>query len=134
MKFIVENIENNLVTLKTPNANYRNTFTCSSAADLVVGKWVSGRIHALARKIDVVSDGGNFVEPLFGRPRHMQGLVLQQNPAENSLLVQTAYKTTVQLPQHQQAADYPAGSRVGWDNADCPEFLVEKSVFVPAHA
>ncbi len=134
MKFIVESIENDLVTLKTPNANYRNTFKCSSAADLVVGKWVSGRIHAPARKIDVVSEGGNYVEPLFGRPRRMQGLVLQQNPAENSLLVQTAYKTTVQLPPHQQASDYPAGSRVGWDNADWPEFQVEKPASVPAHA
>ncbi len=74
------------------------------------------------------------LEPLFGRPRRMQGLVLQQNPAENSLLVQTAYKTTVQLPPHQQASDYPAGSRVGWDNADWPEFLAEKSASVPAHA
>ena len=134
MKFIVESIENDLVTLKTPSANYRNTFKCSSAADLAVGKWVSGSIHAPARKIDVVSEGGNYVEPLFGRPRRMQGLVLRQNVAENSLIVQTAYETTAQLPLQQQAADYPAGSRVGWDNADWPEFVVEKSASVPARA
>ena len=134
MKFIVESIENDLVTLKTPNANYRNTFRCSSAADLVVGKRISGSIHAPARKIEAVSQGGNYVEPLFGRPRRMQGLVLKLNAAENSLLVQTAYETHVQLPPHQQATDYPPGSRVGWDNADWPEFVVEKTAAIPAEA
>lgn len=134
MKFIIESIENDLVTLKTPVANYRNTFKCASVADLTVGKRVEGSIHAPARKIEVVSQGGNYVEPLFGRPRRMQGLVLRQNGKENSLLVRTAYDTTVSLPSHQQAADYPVGSRVGWDNADWPEFVVEKSAVMPAGA
>lgn len=132
MKFIVERIENDLVTLKTPNANYRNTFKCSSAADLIVGKRVAGSVHAPARKIEAVSQGGNYVEPLFGRPRRMQGLVLRQNAMDNSLIVRTAYETTVRLPPQQQASDYPMGSRVGWDNADWPEFTVEKAATVAA--
>lgn len=134
MKFIVESVDNDLVTLKTPNANYRNTFKCATAADMVVGKRVTGTVHAPGRKIEAVSEGGNYVEPLFGRPRRMQGLVLRQNIADNSLLVQTAYDVTVQLPSDQQAADFPAGSRVGWDNADWPQFVVEKSTSVPAGA
>ncbi len=125
MKFIVESIKNDLVTLKTPNANYRNTFKCVSAGELVVGKRVSGTVHAPARKIEAVSQGGNYVEPLFGRPRRMQGLVLQQNTAKNILIVQTGYEVTVQLPPPQSAADYPVGSRVGWDNADWPEFSLQ---------
>ena len=134
MKFIVESIENDLVTLKTPNANYRNTFKCSSVADLAVGKRIPGSIHAPARKIEAVSQGGNYVEPLFGRPRRMQGLVLKQNVADNSLIVQTAYETNVQLPRQQQATDYSVGSRVGWDNVDWPEFVVEKSAAVAVEA
>ncbi|MGC9260305.1 MAG: hypothetical protein ACP5I8_09570 [Phycisphaerae bacterium] len=127
MKFIVESIENDLLTLKAPNANYRNTFKCSSAGDTAVGRRITGEIHAAARKIEAVSQGGNYVEPLFGRPRRMQGLVLRQNPGNNLLLVQTGYKVTVRLPPQQTAADYPVGSRVGWDNADWPEFIPEKS-------
>lgn len=134
MKFIVENIDHDLITLKTPNANYRNTFKCPAAADLVVGKRVTGTVHAPGRKIDAVSQGGNYVEPLFGRPRRMQGIVLRQNIADNSLIVQPAYEVTVQLPIGQQAADYPVGSRVGWDNADWPEFIVEHAASVPAGA
>ncbi|MGC8624329.1 MAG: hypothetical protein ACP5VQ_03570, partial [Phycisphaerae bacterium] len=68
MKFIVESIENDLLTLKAPNANYRNTFKCTSSADMAVGRRITGEIHAAARKIEAVSQGGNYVEPLFGRP------------------------------------------------------------------
>jgi hypothetical protein len=140
MKLIVESIENDLVTLKTPNANYRTTFKCALAGQLVAGKRVSGTVHAPARKIEAVSQGGNYVEPLFGRPRRMQGLVLKQDLAENILTVQTGYEVAVQLPPQQSAADYPVGSRVGWDNADWPEFklqsvsVAEKQAVVQAGA
>ncbi len=130
MKFIVENLENDLLTLKTPNANYRNTFKCHNPSSLVVGKRIIGEVHAVARKIEAVSQGGNYVEPLFGRPRRMQGLVLRRNTADNSLCVQTGYEVTVQLPPEQKAEDYPVGSRVGWDNADWTEFVLKNPTLV----
>lgn len=121
MKFIVESTQDDLVTLKTPNANYCNTFKFSGDMPQA-GTRVVGEVYAIARKAEIVSLGGNYVEPLFGRPRRMQGMVLEQIVARNELRVQTGYEVTVKLPENQPVAEFPTGSHVGWDNADWPEF------------
>ncbi len=121
MKFIVDSVNDGLVTLKTPNSNYRNTFRFSGSIPSA-GSNVVGRIYANARKAEAVSLGGNYVEPLFGRPRRMQGMVLEQLPDRNELRVQTGYEVTVKLPENQAAAAFPVGTHVGWDNGEWPEF------------
>ena len=121
MKFIVDATQNDLVTLKTPDANYCNTFKFVGQPP-VVGTRVVGEVYACARKAEMVSLGGNYVEPLFGRPRRMQGMVLEQNVQRNELRVRTGYDVTVKLPENQPATEFPIGSHVGWDNGDWPEF------------
>ncbi len=123
-KFIVESIQDNLITLAAPPSNYRNTFTLKSenASVLTIGERVRGTILAPAWKVDRVDLGGNYVEPLFGRPRRMQGTILSNNPAANELTVQVGYEVTVKLPDRYKAADYLPGERVGWDNIEIPTF------------
>lgn len=122
-KFIVENVAEGMVTLKTPNANYRNTFKLAGAAGgLAIGRRVTGTIHAPAWKADVVEQGGNYVEPLSGRPRRMQGNVLAVNPASNELTVHVGYDVTVKLPERYKAAAFPVGARIAWDNIEVPTF------------
>ena len=124
MKFIVESIQDGLITLKTPNANYRNTFKFVGTAPQI-GTRIVGEVYADARKAESVSLGGNYVEPLFGRPRHMQGMVLNHQPSNNALRVLVGYEVTVKLPDDQSPAQFPIGSHVGWDNADWPEFKIQ---------
>jgi chorismate mutase len=69
--------------------------------------------------------GGNYVEPLYGRPRRMQGTILSVNAATNELTVQVAYEVTVKLPAKYKAADYLVGQRVGWDNIEIPVLEVQ---------
>ena len=123
-KFVVESIQDNLITLAAPPTNYRNTFVLKSenASALAVGERVRGTIHAPAWKVDRVDLGGNYVEPLFGRPRRMQGTILATNPATNELTVQVGYEVTVTLPDRHRAADFLPGQRVGWDNIEIPTF------------
>lgn len=120
MKFIIHDLTADQVTVLVPGSNYRSTFKCAGAAALQVGQRIAGVVHAPARKAEVVSDGGNYVEPLFGRPRRMQGRVVEQYPKTNELLVQVGYPVRVKLPHEQTVVDFPVGSRVGWDNADWP--------------
>jgi hypothetical protein len=131
MKFIVENLEPGLITLNAPGTNYRNSFKFDGLTP-PIGKKIYGTIYAQGRKIEEVSDGGNYVEPLFGRPRRMQGLVLAQDTAKNELLVQAGYEVVVKLPDTQKAADFAVGSRVGWDNGEAPVFLAEAPKTAPA--
>ncbi len=125
MKYFVESAKNDLITLRIPGTNYRNTFKFSGVAAPGPGAKVFGAIHVLARKTESISDGGNYVEPLFDRPRRMQGLVLARNSQKNQLVVQVGYEVTVQLPADQNVSEFPVGSRVGWDNADWPIFEAE---------
>ena len=122
-KFVVESVENGLVTLRVPGSNYRNSFkVVGAAAGLTPGSRVRGAIHAPAWKVDRVELGGNYVEPLFGRPRRMQGTILAVNPSANELTVQVGYEATVKLPTGARADSFKPGERIGWDNIEIPTF------------
>ena len=129
-KFIVESVANGLVTLRVPGTNYQNSFAIQDGADmtcLTPQARVRGTIHAPAWKVDSVELGGNYVEPLYGRPRRMQGTILAVNTATNELTVQVGYEATVKLPEQYSAADYKVGERVGWDNIEVPTFELQAS-------
>jgi len=126
-KFVVESFESGIVTLKVPGSNYRNSFAVSPehAAGMTAGSRVRGTILAPAWKVDEVELGGNYVEPLFGRPRRMQGTILAINTGANELTVQVGYEATVHLPEKYKASEYKVGQRVGWDNIELPTFEPE---------
>ncbi len=131
-KFIVESVGDGMVTVRVPGMNYQNTFQLAGdAAGLTVGERVRGTIHAPAWKVDRVDLGGNYVEPLYGRPRRMQGTILGVNVATNELTVQVGYEVTMKMPAKYSAADYQVGERVGWDNIEIPTF--EVTALMPAH-
>jgi hypothetical protein len=126
-KFVVTAITGDLITLKTPHTNYETTLRlASTSTPPTVGQIVRGNVHAPAWKIDVVSDGGNYIEPLLGRPRRMQGEIRAVLAASNSLTVHVGFDVTVQLPERYNAATFAVGSRVGWDNIDIPELEITK--------
>jgi hypothetical protein len=126
-KFIVDSVEDGIVTLRVPGSNYRNSFAIHGEAgkELLAGARVRGTIHAPAWKVDRVELGGNYVEPLFGRPRRMQGMILAVNAAGNELTVQVGYEATVKLGDKYRATDYHVGERVGWDNTEIPTFELQ---------
>jgi len=133
-KFIVDCIDNGIATLRVPGSNYRNSFVFNgNPASLPAGARVRGTIHAPAWKVDRVELGGNYVEPLFGRPRRMQGTILSVNPSRNELTVQVGYEATVKLPAGDKADTFKPGDRIGWDNIEIPTFALEAAAPVGAH-
>lgn len=79
------------VVLTVPNTDYRlhlRPFNDDlSVFEGRVGRKVIGRIRAEARRIDSVGAGGRYVEPCFGRPRRVQGMVRGIVGQENAVLV-----------------------------------------------
>lgn len=74
-----------------PNTDYR-THLRPFGNDLgvfadKVGQKVIGRIRAEARRLDQVGAGGRYLEPTFGRPRRVQGMVRSVLGSENAVLV-----------------------------------------------
>lgn len=125
-KFIVASVGEGLVTLRSPGANYETTFKLGGVAKaLKAGDKVRGSILAPAWKAEKVSDGGNYVEPLLGRPRRMQGEIMSINAAANQLTVHVGYDVTVTLPDRYKASAFAVGQRIGWDNIEIPTFELQ---------
>ena len=68
---------------------------------------VEGLIHVRARKIWTVPSGGNFVAPIFGPPRTIQGRVKWLN--ERLLVVHAGTPFVVAMPATDQTIDLAAG-------------------------
>ena len=72
-----------------------------------VGSLTHGIIRAVARKVWTVPSGGNFIAPLFGSPRTIQGRVRALN--ETSILVQAGAPVVVDLPADSNGIDLANG-------------------------
>jgi hypothetical protein len=64
------------ITFGVPNTNYELHLVPQGTIKAQVGKRLIGTIRAQARRIDVVQTGGQYVEPVYGRPRRVQGTVI----------------------------------------------------------
>jgi hypothetical protein len=77
-----------------------------------VGTMARGVIRATARKVWTVPSGGNFIAPIFGSPRIIQGRVRALDG--KSLLVQAGAPIVVDLPDDPDGIDMANGPiRVG---------------------
>jgi hypothetical protein len=68
---------------------------------------VEGHIRVTARKVWSVPSGGNFIAPIFGPPKIVQGRLLAVEG--NTLIVQAGAPVVVELPADGPVVDLPAG-------------------------
>lgn len=108
------------IVLGVPNTNYRLQLRCSQTLDASgIGKRLIGLITAEARRIDVVQTGGRFIEPVFGRPRRVQGSVVAADAANNTITVNAGVPITVAISDRRQKADqFVPGQVVSFDVLD----------------
>jgi hypothetical protein len=78
------------------------------------GKRVRGVIHGKALKINVAHAGGQFIEPVLGHPRIVNGTVIAVDPAENRLLAQVVVPMWVDVAEGQSARDFATGQLVNF--------------------
>lgn len=72
-----------------------------------VGKPTQGLIHVKARKLYTVPSGGNFIAPILGPPRTIQGRVVAISPTQ--MVLQAGATMTVDLPAEKHAIDLGSG-------------------------
>jgi hypothetical protein len=92
------------------------------------GKKLRGVITVQARRVDIVTTGGRYIEPLYGRPRRVQGTVLANDPRANTVTVcacGAAAVDGVNLPvvlkltdPRQKAEQFPVDALVSCDVLD----------------
>jgi hypothetical protein len=72
-----------------------------------VGKPIEGIIRVKARKLWSVPSGGNFVSPLFGEPRTIQGRVRQMS--DGMLVVHAGTNFHIELPTGSSGIELTSG-------------------------
>jgi hypothetical protein len=99
-----------------PNTSYELHLepTPASSAEPPEGSRALGVIRADATRIDVVRTGGRYVEPVAGRPRRVQGMVVG---VEDGRVVVDAGMPIHCRPTdpRQKAADFQPGDFVSFD-------------------
>jgi len=103
-------VEPGWIVFQPSNTNYEWRLTAPAA-----GGWSGARnkpvelvIRAAARKVYTVPTGGNFVQPIFGPPRIVQGRV--KHVDGNTIVVHAAVPFVVTLPQADSGIDLNAGA------------------------
>lgn len=94
------------VDFELPHTDYRLALVVPEpiAEDLIDAR-VKGVIHAHALRVDVIQAGGRFIEPVFGRPRRLQGRVKSVDVSNNRIVVNCAVPIVCELTAPGQTAD-----------------------------
>lgn len=76
------------------------------------GKRILGTIRVEARRIDVCGTGGSFVEPVYGRPRRVQGTIIDIDSSNGCVVVDAGMPIVAKLDPLQRTSDFKLGDHV----------------------
>ncbi len=111
------------VVLGLAGTNYQLHLAAPESIDAEVGKRTAGVIRGAVWKVDFVSKGGGYVEPLAGQPRRVQGRVIGALDGENAVVVEVCGCPFVgDLPDRWRANEIAAGTPIALDFADGATF------------
>jgi len=109
------------IKVSFPNTSYELHLIPIAPPRAEVDKKILGLIRAKARRIDTVQTGGRYVEPVFGRPRRVQGTVL--SVSGESVLVNAGVPIHITpTDARQKAADFQPGQFISFDVMDGASF------------
>lgn len=107
------------VVISVPNTSYQMHLVGAARGE--IGKTIVGTIRAKARRIDVVQSGGRYLEPVFGRPRRVQGSVIAIEGA--AIVVNAGVPVHVEpTDPRQSASSFEVGQFVSFDALDGATF------------
>ncbi|MEM9414847.1 MAG: hypothetical protein AAGA29_05140 [Planctomycetota bacterium] len=112
---VVAAVADGFIELQLPGTDYRLKLAVDAGFSAQVGEKVSGVIRAQARRMDVVTAGGRFVEPVFGRPRRVQGRVSGGSVTDNAVYVTAGPRLCITPLAPQTAGDFALGQMVSFD-------------------
>ena len=100
--------------ISVPHTEYLLRLHLKGATAVAPGKRISGVITGTAQKFHRASAGGEFIEPVEGHPRIVQGRVRATDASANRVLVQAVVPMWVTPAAGQSARDFHAGDFVNF--------------------
>lgn len=124
----VEELADDRVVLAPPDTSYRLHLELDRPLDAEVGDRVEGVVHARAKRVDVVPSGGRYIEPVYGRPRRVQGKLVGADAARNAIKVHCGGCLMIAelTDPRQSLADFQLHQLVSFDVDRGAKFEVEK--------
>ncbi|MFO0860840.1 MAG: hypothetical protein U0570_09815 [Phycisphaerales bacterium] len=105
------------VVIAIPGTNYQLHLVPTAPITAQPGHRIVGTVRLGARRIDETQTGGRFVEPVFGRPRRVQGPIIAIEG--DSIVVNAGVPIWVKpTDARQQASSFAVGQFVGFDALD----------------
>jgi len=124
-RFVLEEITDDRLVLKVPGTSYKLQLATSDNGTRITaepGKRIKGIIHAKAMRMHNAKAGGKFIEPVWGEPRIVSGLVLAIDESKNRLLVDVSLPMWVEVYEGQQAQQFAVGQMVNFYVQSAMEF------------
>ena len=112
------------ITIGIRGTSYQITVRPTAPIAAEIGKRIRGVIRAPVWKLDRVSGGGGaYIEPVYGKPRRVQGYVIGATAEGNGVIVDVCEMPFIgELPDRWRAADLPVAAHVGLDLPEMPTF------------
>lgn len=104
-----------VIVLGLPGTEYRLHLVPTGPISAAVGRRIAGRINAEAMRVDVATTGGRYIEPVYGRPRRLQGRIVATDAAANTITVYCGCPIVCRLTATQNADDLPPGTLATFD-------------------
>jgi len=104
-----------LIVLTLPTTDYRIQLATDKPLDVQPKQRVTGRVHAEAMRVDIASSGGRFIEPVYGRPRRVQGRIVATDAENNTITVRAACPVICTLGVGQTAGQFNLGDIATFD-------------------
>jgi hypothetical protein len=102
----VTEIRDGGVVFNPSGTNYRLYLAAANYAG-PVNQPISAVVRGTARKVYTVPSGGNFIAPIFGQPRTLQGRVVSIE--DGSMVIHAGLPVVVDLPTAETAIDLDNG-------------------------
>lgn len=96
-----------LVVFQPRGTNYELHLEVANEFVPALNRPTVGVVRVRARKLYTVPSGGNFIAPILGSPRTVQGRVISVSPAQ--LVLQAGMPVVVDLPIEPHAIDLGSG-------------------------
>jgi hypothetical protein len=97
-----------------PGTGYRLTLEVPEGFDAPIGRRIRGRVRGRALRMHRTGAGGNFIEPLDGRPRIVQGTVLAIDLAADEVLMDLVVPIRLEMFEGQSASEFATGEMVNF--------------------
>jgi len=112
----IQSVSEDAIVLHLHHSSYKISLKpVGSVHGLTHHQRVTGTIRAQAQRVDVAGTGGKYIEPVYGRPRRIQGRIIGGSVADNTIVVDCGLPFVCKLMDLQKAADFSLHQFVGFD-------------------